>query len=546
MNRIDVLPDDVLLEMFDFYLKECPIFPVKLRAHAWLSLVQVCRRWRSLVFLSPRRLNLKLYCTPQTPAKYALDVLPPFPLIIHGSTDVTSRTDNIVAALGKSNRVCDVELYLGGWHLEQVLAAMQVPFPELTDLRLSSDDEIGEPPVIPDSFLDGSAPRLRHLSLHGVPFPGLPKLFMSATHLVSLNLPNIPHSGYISPEAIAAPLSLLSSLEMLSLGFRSPQSRPDWESRSIPRLNRSVLPALKKLHFKGVTEYVEELVTRIDTPQLDGININLFNQIDFSCTRLTQFINCTPKLRTRDEAHVQFDDSTVGISLRNRTSNHNPRAHELLINISCREPDWQLSSIEQVCNSLYPLSTLKGLYIEHKYSQLVWESGVIENNLWLELFRPFVTVENLYLSKEFAPDIAVAMKEFVGITELLPSLQKLFVEGLEPSGPLQENIGQFVAARQSSDHHIDFYVWTGRLPDKFRCVVRRRAQLSGIITAIPTFRILVVGQVSIMYFFGHNRNLRCFIAARFRKVLTHQIYFQCGYVGMHPVVFLPHQLMGKL
>jgi hypothetical protein len=44
-----------------------------------------------------------------------------------------------------------------GWQLENVLvAAMQVPsFPELPDLRLSSLD-----PVIPDSFLDGSAPRL--------------------------------------------------------------------------------------------------------------------------------------------------------------------------------------------------------------------------------------------------------------------------------------------------------------------------------------------------------------------------------------------------
>jgi hypothetical protein len=70
-------------------------------------------------------------------------------------------------------------------------------------------------------------------------------------------------------------------------------------------------------------------------------------------------------------------------------------------------------------------------------------------------------VKNLYLSKEFAPDIATVLQELVGdrMTEVLPSLQNIFVEGLEPSGPFQENIGQFVAARQLSDHHITISDW---------------------------------------------------------------------------------------
>jgi hypothetical protein len=473
VNRIDVLPDDVLLEIFDFYMNEYPIPPVKWRAlaqawtkrraHAWTSLVHVCRWWRSLVFLSPRRLNLQLYCTPQTPAKDTLDVWPALPLIIHGSMATTSGTDNTIAALGKSNRVCDVELYLTGWQLEEVLAAMQVSFPELTDLRLRSHDEtpsVTHDAAIPDSFLGGSAPRLRNFSLHGVIFPGLPKLFLSATHLVDLHLSDIPHSGYISPEEMVARLSMLSYLEILSLGFRSPQSRPGSDSRNLPRLKRSILPALRRLHFKGVTEYFDELVTHIDTPQLDGLNITFFNQIDFRCTRLAQFIDCTPKFRARDEAHVQFDDSTAGISLRNRTSNHNLRLYELLINISCRKSDWQLSSIEQVCNSLYPLPTVQDLYIEHEYSQLVWKNGAIESILWLELLLPFTAAENLYLSKEFAPGIAVALQELVGISVVLPRLQNIFLEGLEPSGPLQENIGRFVAARQLSDHPITISVRT--------------------------------------------------------------------------------------
>jgi hypothetical protein len=69
--------------------------------------------------------------------------------------------------------------------------------------------------VIPDSFLGGSALDA-----------GFPKLLLSATHLVYLRLSNTPHSGYISPEAIVAPLSVLSDLETLSLRLQSPQSRP--------------------------------------------------------------------------------------------------------------------------------------------------------------------------------------------------------------------------------------------------------------------------------------------------------------------------------
>jgi hypothetical protein len=79
----------------------------------------------------------------------------------------------------------------------------------------------------------------------------------------------------------------------------------------------------------------------------------------------------------------------------------------------------------------------------------------------LELLLPFVTVKSLYLSKEFAPGIAAALQELFGaiITKVLPSLQNIFVEWLEPSGSFQENIEQFVAARQLSDHPITISVW---------------------------------------------------------------------------------------
>jgi hypothetical protein len=232
-----------------------------------------------------------------------------------------------------------------------------------------------------------------------------------------------------------------------------------------PELCLHILPALHEFYFKGVTEYLEDLVAFIDAPQLDYMNITFFNQIDFHCPRLVQFINCTPKIRALDEAHVQFGYSSASVTLRYWTSELG--FDDRLINISCSGQDLQLSSVTQVCSlSLPPLSTVEDLYIENECSELVWvwnnESNE-DNTLWLELLLPFTAVKNLYLSEEFATDIAAALQELVGpgITQVLPSLQNIFVEELqvEPSGPLQENIRQFSGARRQSGHPIAISVW---------------------------------------------------------------------------------------
>ena len=470
MKRIDVLPDDILLEIFDF----CVDQDVGLTSDpwdiwddreeetvAWQVLVHVCRRWRCLVFRSPRRLNLRLFCTLRTPAKDTLDVWPALPLIVWGNLVSSSGTDNLIAALEQSNRVCQITFIITrDGRLEEVMAAMEVSFPELTYLHITSYDETF--PVIPDSFLGGSAPSLRHFYLKGILFPGLPNLTLSVNHLVELGLDNIPHLGYISPEAMVALISALSSLEKLSFGFQSPQSRPGLETLSQPPPKRSILPAISRLYFKGVTEYLEEFVTRIDTPQLDEMDITFFYQIDFDCPRLTQFINCTPTLMALDEVHVLFDLGTASVDLLKRTSDPEIAFHNLRISISCHSRDWQLSSIEQFCNSsLHPISTVEDLYIT--YGGWVWNHDTVTplKTLWLDLLFLFTAVKNLYLRKDFAPVIAAALEELVGgrITEVLLSLQNIFVEELEPSGTFQKSIGQFITARQLSDHPIAISDW---------------------------------------------------------------------------------------
>ncbi|KAI0294815.1 hypothetical protein BC826DRAFT_310951 [Russula brevipes] len=218
----DVLPNDVLLEIFHFYLDKAK-WPEQ-----WQILVHVCQRWRDVVFASPTRLNLRLVCTHRRPVREMLDVWPGLPIIVSSNGFPTSRensADNIVAALERHDRVRDVSLW-GVPHslLERSAEAMQGPFPVLTFLRLEVNHETA--PALPDSFLGGSAPRLRHLYLKSIPFPGMRRLLVSATNLIQLNLSNIPHSGYISPDTIVAGLSGMTRLQGLWLGFQSPRSRP--------------------------------------------------------------------------------------------------------------------------------------------------------------------------------------------------------------------------------------------------------------------------------------------------------------------------------
>jgi hypothetical protein len=474
---INVLPDDDLLEMFDFYVIE--FFREKQRME-WKTLAHVCRRWRSLVFQSPRRLNLRLLYTPKTRMRDILDVWPPLPLIIHDfygfplhweHRNDTSSVDNIIAALTHNDLVCQIKLdNFPSSKLGKVTdsPAMQKPFPELTDLRLNLPVcayEYDRPgPILPDSFLGGTAPRLRSLQLHGVAFPGLPKLLLSATHLVKLDFYHFYFSGYIPPEAMVTGLSALNSLELLHLHVLSRRPRPALESRHPPPLTRSILPNLTKIEFIGASEYLEEILARIDAPRLNKMFITFFfNEIVFDTPQLFQFISRSPTLRAPEKGWIAFYPDIIIVGFSSQTSHY--RDDVLFVEIPYTALGWQLSYLTQICtSSLPPVSTLEDLHIlANRGSQPRWQDDV-ENTLWLELLHPFAAVKNLYLREEFVPRIAPALQELVGgrTTEVLPTLENIFLEVFQPPEPLYEGIEKFVAARRLTNHPVAVSRWKDR------------------------------------------------------------------------------------
>jgi hypothetical protein len=380
-----------------------------------------------------------------------LDIWPPFPIVIWYWIP-ESGEDDIVAALEHNTRISKIDLRcVSSSRLENVLPVMQEPFLALTDLRLSANDEVT---VISKSFLAGSAPHLRNLELFGIPFLGLPTLLLSATDLVTLHLQNVPHSGYISPEVMVTALSALTRLCSFHLVFKSPRSRPVQQSRRLPPRTRTILPALTHLKFKGVSEYLEDLVAWIDAPLLDKLDITFFHQLIFDTSQLARFISRSPNPMTRNKAHVTFENSTVRVTL--------PQIlhRQLTLDVSCTQSDWQLSSLRQVCNSLSPISFFEHLYIDDDHWNSHWQ-GDIENAQWLELLQPFVIVKGLYLSRGIAPRILPALQELVGggTAEVLPALQSLFLEEHHPSEIVQEAVERFVSARRLSGLPIAVSHW---------------------------------------------------------------------------------------
>ena len=368
------------------------------------------------------------------------------------------------AAIVHPDRVREIRLFnLKRLQLQGLASATrtQEQFPALIHLLLGytayTDHSIV---ALPDGFLGGSAPRLQCLLLASIPFPALPKLLLSATQLVRLILHYIPHSGYFSPKVIVTPLAVMPNLEFLVIEFKSPLSRPHRESRRPPPQIRTVLPALTRFQFKGASEFLEDFVSRIDTPLLDSIDIIFFHQLIFDIPQLAQFMGRSTRSQEHKEAHMGFYNGEIYVVTHPLGGSLFPE--KARVGISCEALDWQLSSLAQVFTLFFPfIYTVEHLYIYKPQVPQTQRQVDIENMQWFEIFHPFTAVKNLYLSKQLVPSIAPALQELVGgrTAEVLPILQNIHLEGLQPSERIEEGILKFVGSRQLSNHPITVSRW---------------------------------------------------------------------------------------
>jgi hypothetical protein len=412
------------------------------------------------VFASPRRLDLKLYCTGQrSVSSETLDIWPALPIVIFAE-NARSKEDvtNVITALRHRSRVCRIHYYNRRFQdfLLKELAAIDEPFLALTSLELYSFGRIL--PVLPDSFLGGSAPRLRTLELVGIPYPSIGKLLSSTTNLVRLFLWRTPHSGYIAPEMFVPCLSMLPRLESLSLGFQHPRFWAHRANRHLPPLTRVAFPSLTFLQFRGNVTFLEDILSQIETPALNQSEFCFFNQLVFDIPLFGHFMRRTETFMTIHTARVEFFGLAVAVTLWGEEMVHDD-GEVLHMEISCKSLDWQLSAIMQVLDSfLSTLPTLESLNIAVFCE--CWQNK-IEVIQWREVLQPFASVKDMTLEFEdsirlFAP----ALQDLVGqrATDVLPALQNLFLNtddaGWRPSGPVKRAIDKFIATRQLYGHPV--------------------------------------------------------------------------------------------
>ena len=467
-----MLEDDILLVIFNYYrLDDDNDWNVQL---GWCKLSHVCRRWRHLIHSSAFHLGMHILCTVGSPIVDTLDHLPLLPLFIdYPGKSVMNRWGDwaeprvvrnedelgIYHALRLHDRVRRINLRVSPSTLDESFRVMDKPFPILEHLSLSftgDSDEITSL-TLPETFL---APNLLHLDLLSIRLPKRLRLLSSTLSLVTLKLTNIQASGYIRPRLLVARLESLTQLEELSIGFSIPIPRPSSERLLLGKQGIPVmLSNLKSLTFRGVSAYLERLISQIRAPVLRELNITLFNQLAFTLPHLSHFVNITEQIKFPRTAKITFFSGT-SVTLNHRLERGHPTywIQGLTLDVMCKPLDWQIDCAAQFCGAI--MSALSGIEnLTLTSSTLIhWSatSGLGTNETddttydttWPELLRLFVGVKELRIHPDFIVELSRALEvDEMGLDPgLLPDLRELVID--YHGEQADDLFGSFIHSRQ--------------------------------------------------------------------------------------------------
>jgi hypothetical protein len=356
--------------------------------------------------------------------------------------------DNIMAALAHSDRVTSIDLTITSSLLDKLSAIKMPPFVELEELVLRSLDTVQHIHTL------RWGTRLRTLHLTRIAFPALLEILSPSTVLVDLQLHEIPDVGYFSPEAFANALSGITQLEILSLHFHSFPTRRNHLSIPPQSGERVVLPSLTQLKYRGTSKYLDSFVARIDAPRLGDIDITFFSQPTMDASQLGRFIERIEMQSSFSQAEVQFSELAISITFTRPSS---PTRLEL--RISCKQFDWQLFSIAQICDHFSPFDfCVEDLRI--KAIQLSTGQANTDREQWLKLFHPFRCVKDIHIEGERVIEdlFSLGLLTDTRLLNLLPSLCTLDVSALEPVyGSLLEPREPFTTPRYLTDRRVLVY-----------------------------------------------------------------------------------------
>ena len=364
---------------------------------------------------------------------------PPFPLILdYGPRLLKAWTpadeDGLLFALQHLSRTHEIMLSAPPSTLVEIINAMLDTAPMLRRLILHTESTEF---VLPKGFLDGDAPQLQHLELHGVSLAALHPLLPSATSLDTLILERVPSSVYFSPENLIAHIRTMPYLRILSIGFLSAIPRPGLGNQRFLPLGQASqalieLPALKQLVYRGVSAYLESLLARIRTPVIQDIDITLFNQLTLRIPRICTFISDLELFRPTT-ARIDFAQTSAHILLfvppmALQSSESQSQSPDVSLSVSCAHLDFQVSAMAQICTGLSGTGIISGAGLAHAslvspieelmlgfhQSELSSEerrrSEGVDPSLWRTVLIPFRQTHTLRIHVALAADLELALR----------------------------------------------------------------------------------------------------------------------------------------
>ena len=251
-------------------------------------------------------------------------------------------------------------------------------------------------------------------------------------------------------------LSSLTRLHSFSISFLSrPDSTHPTSQRPPPStLAPSVLPALTNLSLGGPHQYLEDLLTRINTPLLEEGNLQFYDAPNFDTPQVSQFIHRAGMFNSPSEVDV-YICKAVSFKL---LSSIGPKK-KFYMSFSGSDTDLytEVELMEQICTRCPPLLShierlqLVGGDVEYWYK---WPLSAP----WLEFLQPFIAVETLHLSGSvIMAHVSRTLGELAEerATEVLPVLHTLVLSwSREEVFEAARLVGPFIIARKHSEHPV--------------------------------------------------------------------------------------------
>ena len=203
--------------------------------------------------------------------------------------------------------------------------------------------------------------------------------------------------------------------------FLDDQSHPDAAKNRPDLPRRTILPALTNFHYKGYSEYLEDVLPQIDTPQLDNCRIKYFAHL-IQAPQSTHFIDRTKGLKLCQFKRTKVTFYPMAPCVKFDCSEG--EYHQAQLSLEILEESGLDVQVSCMADMLGQLVAMFPSVDEFSIYGINVDPTSMESDKWLPFFCLFHAVEALHLCEGVAAYIVSALED-IGeemVTDVFPEL----------------------------------------------------------------------------------------------------------------------------